>query len=99
MVVIQVSVKAKPESVNRFEQVLRDVVAQARGEAGCSRYEWYHSPDAEREVFIYGEFESEEVFAEYRKGPVVKRIGQELIPLLKRRPSFKQFRATVLEQG
>lgn len=82
-----------------MEQVLRDVVAQARVESGCCRYEWYRSPDTEREVFIYGEFESEEAFAEYRKGPVVKRIGQELIPLLERRPSFKHFRATVLEEG
>lgn len=32
-------------------------------------------------------------------GPVVKRIGQELMPLLESRPSFKHFRATVLEQG
>jgi quinol monooxygenase YgiN len=99
VVVIQVSVKAKSESVDRFEQVLREVVGQARGEPGCCRYEWYRSPDAEREVFIYGEFESEDVFAEYRKGPVVKRIGQELIPLLESRPSFKHFRATVLEQA
>lgn len=99
MVVIQVSVKAKTECVEPLERVLREVVAQALSGPGCSRYEWYRSPDAEREVFVYGEFESEEVFAEYRKGPVVKRIGQELIPLLERRPSFKHFRATVLEQG
>ena len=99
MVVIQVSVKAKVESVERFEQVLREVVAEALIGPGCCRYEWYRAPDAEREVFIYGEFESEDVFAEYRKGPVVKRIGEQLIPLLERRPSFKHFRATVLEQG
>jgi hypothetical protein len=30
---------------------------------------------------------------------VVKRIGQQLIPLLEARPSFKHFRATILEQG
>ena len=73
MVVIQVSVRAKAESLERFEQVLRDVVVQARGGAGCSRYEWYRSPDAECEVFVYGEFDSEDAFAAYRKGAV----GQE----------------------
>lgn len=99
MVVIEVSVKAKAECVARFEEVLREVAAQALSQPGCGRYEWYRSPDAAREVFIYGEFDSEDVFAEYRKGPVVKRIGQELIPLLERRPSFKHFSATVLEQG
>ena len=96
---IQVSVKAKAEEAERFEDVLREVVAQARGVAGCSRYDWYRSPDAQREVFVYGEFESEEAFAAYRKGPVVKRIGEQLIPLLEARPSFKHFRATLLEQG
>jgi quinol monooxygenase YgiN len=99
VVVIQVSVKAKADEAMRFERVLREVVAQARGVSGCSRYDWYRSPDAEREVFVYGEFESEEAFSAYRKGPVVKRIGEQLIPLLETRPSFKHFRATVLEQG
>ena len=99
MVVIQVLVKAKAAEAQRFEQVLREVVAEARGVAGCSRYDWYRSPDGEREVFVYGEFESEEAFAGYRKGPVVKKIGEQLIPLLEARPSFKHFRATVLEQG
>jgi len=99
VVVIQVSVKAKADEAMRFERVLREVVAQARDVSGCSRYDWYRSPDAEREVFVYGEFESEEVFSAYRKGPVVKRIGEQLFPLLETRPSFKHFRATVLEQG
>jgi quinol monooxygenase YgiN len=99
VVVIQVSVKAKTESVERFEQILREVVAQAREVDGCRRYEWYRSPDEERAAFVYGEFESEDAFANYRKGPVVKRIGEQLIPLLEARPSFKHFRATVLEQS
>lgn len=99
MVVIQVSVKAKPESQDQFERVLREVVAEARGVAGCSRYEWYRSPDVESEVFVYGEFASEDAFAAYRKSAVVKKIGEQLIPLLEARPSFKHFRATVLEQG
>lgn len=99
MVVIQVSIKATEESEERLEQVLREVVAQARVVAGCRRYDWYRSPDAERELFVYAEFESEDAFAAYRKGPVVKKIGEQLLPLLEARPSFKHFRATVLEQG
>lgn len=99
MVVIQVSVRAKAESMQRFEQVLREVIAEARGVAGCSRYEWYRSVDVEREVFVYGEFDSEDAFAAYRKGSVVKKIGEQLIPLLEERPSFKHLRATVLEQS
>jgi hypothetical protein len=57
------------------------------------------SPDVEHEIFIHAEFDSDEAFAPYRKGPVVKKIGEQLIPLLERRPSFKHLSATVLEQG
>lgn len=97
--VIAVWVTARSESLEKFEQVLREVVAEARGEAGCGRYDWYRAPGAEREFFIYAEFDSDEAFAAYRQGPVVKKIGEQVIPLLEARPSFKHLRATVLEQG
>ena len=99
MIVVQVSVRAKPENVARLEQTLREVVAEARQSSGCLFYEWYRSPDVEREIFVYAEFDSEEAFAQYRKGPVVKKIGEQVIPLLEGRPSFKHLNATVLEQG
>lgn len=99
MIVVQVSVRAQPDKVERLEQLLRQVVTEARQLPGCTRYEWYRSPDAEREKFVYAEFDSEEAFAQYRKGPVVKKIGEQLIPLLETRPSFKHLSATVVEQG
>ena len=99
MVVIQVAATAKIESGASFEQVLRQVVAEARQCAGCIRYEWFWVPDVERHVFVYGEFESEDAFADYRQGPVVKKIVAQLLPLLEARPTFKHFRATVMEQG
>ena len=99
MIVVQVSVRAKPENVARLEETLREVVAEARQSSGCLRYDWYRSPDVEPEVFVYAEFDSDSAFAHYRMGPVVKKIGEQLIPLLEARPSFKHFSATVLEQG
>ena len=45
------------------------------------------------------EFGSDEAFADYRRGPVVKKIGEQLIPLLEAPPSSKHFSATVLQQG
>jgi quinol monooxygenase YgiN len=68
VIVIQVSVRAKPDSMERLEQTLRPVVAEARQAAGCIRYDWYRSPDDEREVFVYAEFDSDEAFGQYRKG-------------------------------
>ncbi len=99
MIVVQVSMRAKPDNVERLQQVLCEVVAEARQLPGCVRYDWYRSPDAEQAMFVYAEFDSDEDFAQYRKGPVVKKIGGQLIPLLETRPSFRHFSATVLEQG
>jgi quinol monooxygenase YgiN len=99
VIVVQVSVRAMPDKVERLEQLLREVIAEARALPGCVRYDWYQSPDAERERFIYAEFDSDEAFAQYRKGAVVRKIGEQLLPLLEARPSFKHFSATVLEQS
>jgi quinol monooxygenase YgiN len=99
VIVALVSVRAKPGNVERLEQLLRQVVTEARQLPGCVRYDWYRSPDVEREMFVYAEFDSDEAFAQYRKGPVVKKIGEQLIPLVETRPSFKHFSATVLEQS
>ena len=96
---VQVSARAKPEHADQLEQVLREVVGEARQLEGCMRYEWYRSPDIEREVFVYAEFDSDEAFAGYRRGPVVKKIGEQLMPLLEAPPSYKHFSATVLQQG
>ena len=99
MIVVQVSARAKPGNVQRLEEALRQVTGEARRLPGCLRYDWFRSPDVEREVFVYAEFDSDEAFREYRKGPVVKTIAEQLIPLLETRPSFKHLNATVLEQG
>jgi quinol monooxygenase YgiN len=99
VIVVQVSVRSKPENVARLEQTLREVVAEARASSGCLSYDWYRSPDVEREIFVYAEFDTDDAFAQYRKGPVVKKIGEQVIPLLEGRPSFKHLSATVLEQG
>jgi len=99
MIVVQVSVRSKAEHAARLEQVLREVVAGALQSPGCLSYGWYRSPDVDREIFIYAEFDTEEAFARYRKGPVVKKIGEHVLPLLEARPSFKHLAATVLEQG
>jgi quinol monooxygenase YgiN len=99
VIVVQVSVRAKPENIRRFEELLRQVVLEVRELPGCLRYDWYRSPDVAGENFVYAEFESDETFGQYRRGPVVKKIGEQLIPLLEAPPSFKHLRATVMEHG
>ncbi len=97
MVLIHVSVQTKGNVVSEFERTLRAVVADARKTAGCIKYEWYRVPDSPQEYVIYGEFDAKENFEKYLNSAVVKRIGDELIPLLDAPPTFKHYEATILE--
>lgn len=97
MIVIHVSARVKEETVMNFEQSLRGVVEDARRTPGCLMYEWYRDPDVSSHFIIYGEFDAEDNFEAYLNSPVVKRIGEELIPLIADGPQFKHYKATLLE--
>jgi len=97
MVIIHISAKVKDGTETNFEQSLREVVENARQTTGCVKYEWYRDPDSSNHFIIYGEFDSEDNFKAYLKSPVVKRIGEELIPLIEGGPKFKHYKASVLE--
>ena len=99
MVLIHVAVKIKEDVANEFEQTLRQVVADAHKTTGCVKYEWYRVPDSPKGYVVYGEFDTKENFEEYLDSNVVKRIGDELIPLLDASPKFKHYEATILEDG
>ena len=99
MIVVQVLARATPENVARLEHTLREVVAEARQSPGCLSYAWYRSPDAEREFLVYAEFDTDEAFAEYRKGPVGRKFVEQVAPLFEGRPSFKLLNAAALKQG
>jgi quinol monooxygenase YgiN len=75
------------------------VVGDARKTAGCIKYEWYRVPDSHQEYVIYGEFDATENFEKCLNSAVVKRVGDELMPLLDAPPAFKHYEATVLERG
>jgi len=99
MILIHVSVKTKENVASEFERTLRQVVDDAHKTAGCVKYEWYRIPDSPKGYVIYGEFDSKENFEKYLNSAVVKRIGDELIPLLDAPPEFKHYEATVFESS
>jgi quinol monooxygenase YgiN len=99
MIVIHVSVKTKGNIGSEFERTLREVVDDAHRTAGCIKYEWYRVPDSPQEYVIYGEFDTKENFEKYLNSAVVKRIGEELIPLLNAPPAFQHYEATLLESS
>lgn len=98
-IVIYVSATVLPENKEIFETTLTDIVSNARQVIGCLKYQWFVNPDDNNNYIIYGEFDSQENFALYRKSEVVSMIGKHLLPLLKDKPSFKHFRTETFEQG
>lgn len=99
MIVVQVLARATPENATRLEHALREVAAEARLTPGCLSYRWYRSPDVEREILVHAEFDTDEAFALYRKGPAGKKFVEQVAPLFDGRPSFKLLDAAALEQG
>jgi quinol monooxygenase YgiN len=99
MIVAQVSVKIKEDVAQEFEQIAREVVGAVRQMAGCVKNEWYRVPDLPRRYDFYGEFDSKENFERYLQSAVVKRIGDELMPLLDGPPQFKHYEAVVFESS
>jgi hypothetical protein len=46
---------------------------------------------------MYGEFDTKENFEKYLNSAAVRRIGDELMPLLETPPELKHYDATILE--
>lgn len=99
MIVAYVSVKTKENATNNFERTLREIQTDVRKMVGCVKNEWYRVPDSPQRYVIYGEFDTRENFEKYLDSAIVKRIGDELIPLLEAPPEFKHYEATILESG
>ncbi len=99
MIVVYVSVKTKENTANQFEQTLREIQADVRKMVGCIKNEWFPVPDVPRRYVIYGEFDTRENFEKYLNSAIVKRIGDELMPLLETPPEFKHYEATILESS
>ena len=99
MVIVHVSVATSSENLALFKERLQNVVAAACQQKGCVRYEWYQDTVSDHQFTVYGEFESEESFAFYKKSEVVGMIRKEVLPLTVSKPSYKHFRGEVFEQG
>lgn len=98
-VAIYVSVVVLQGDKGEFEINLKQVMNAAKAVKGCLKYQWFINPDDNSNYIIYGEFDSQENFALYRKSGVVQMIGKQLLPLLKDKPRFKHFHAETFEEG
>ena len=99
MIVVYVSVRTKESTFGDFEQILSEIQNEVRRMAGCIKNEWYRDPHTSRRYVMYGEFDTKKHFEHYLNSSLVKRIGDELLPLLDAPPEFKHYEATILESS
>jgi quinol monooxygenase YgiN len=86
-------------AATEFERIIREIQDEVREMAGCVKNEWYRVPDVPQRYVMYGEFATKEDFEVYLNSAIVKRIGDELMPLLDGPPEFKHYEATILESS
>lgn len=99
MIIIHVSVMTKENMQQNLERTIREIQIEATSFEGCMSYEWHHYPDIPQSYFIHGEFDSQVHFEAYLNSNLVKRIANELIPLLSAPPQFRHFQATILDES
>ena len=99
MIVVYVAVKIRQGTSSKFERILSEIQREVRKMPGCVKYEWYSVPNDPERYITYGEFLTQEDFENYLNSASVKRINDELIPLLEIPPEFKHYQATLLESS
>ena len=76
------TVRAKAGDRERVKELLLELIAPAREEAGCLYYELYQQADEPNTFYIvYGRV-SAEAIAAHTEHPNVPRIVEQLLPLL-----------------
>jgi quinol monooxygenase YgiN len=100
MVVIFVWATPKEAKAPAFELALEEIARAARQLPGCLSYQWYYAATPQpSQYIIYGEFDAQASFDAYLRSDVVKHIGQQLLPLLEGKPTYKHYLATVFKEG
>jgi quinol monooxygenase YgiN len=99
MIILYVSVNTSDENRQIFVDRLRNVVLLAKDRIGCLKYEWFQDHADDNHFVVCGEFDTADNFTLYKKSPVVSSIGTLLLPLLRKKPSFKHFKGQIIEQS
>ncbi len=100
MVIVFVWATPKQGMAPAFELALEDIAWAARQLPGCLSYQWYYAArPPPSQYIIYGEFDARASFDAYLRSDVVKKIGQQLLPLLDREATYKHYQATVFKEG
>jgi quinol monooxygenase YgiN len=80
--VLQVSIRIKPENVERFMPMLMENARAARQEPGCRQFEVLVDPEDRTRVMLFEVYEDKGAFEIHQQGAAFKRYMAEAVPLL-----------------
>ena len=80
--VLQVSIKIKPENVDGFMKKVIENGKAARSEPGCRQFDVLVDPDDKTSVMLYEVYDDQKAFDAHQAGAAFKKYVAEAVPLL-----------------
>ena len=81
-VVLQVSIRIKPENLDAFMPKVLENARAARAEPGCRQFEVLVDPADRTNVMLFEVYEDEKAFEVHQAGAAFKKYLAEAVPLL-----------------
>ena len=80
--VLVVSIKIKPENVERWMKMALENAREARKEPGCRQFEVLVDPKEKTKVLLFEIYDDEKAFEAHQATPHFKKYLAEAVPLL-----------------
>ncbi len=80
--VLVVSIRIKPENVERWMKMALENAREARKEPGCRQFEVLVDPKEKTRVLLFEIYDDEKAFEAHQQTPHFKRYLAEAVPLL-----------------
>ena len=81
-VVLQVSIRIKPENLDAFMPKVLENARAARAEPGCRQFEVLVDPEDRTNVMLFEVYEDEKAFEVHQAGAAFRKYLAEAVPLL-----------------
>jgi len=80
--VLVVSIRIKPENVERWMKMALENAREARKEPGCRQFEVLVDPKDKAKVMLFEIYDDEKAFEAHQQTPHFKKYLAEAVPLL-----------------
>ena len=80
--VLQVTIRIKPENVERWMAMALENAREARKEKGCRQFEVLVDPQDKAQVMLFEVYDDEKAFEAHQQTPHFKKYLAEAVPLL-----------------